>query len=227
MNLLLFDIDGILVEAHSIKFDYWKATAKKHFGIDVSRSDVYSEGKTDREVIFELVRLGGIRNPEKDKRFNDAVNDIGNIVAKAIKDEKMEKVPDVERFIKILLAKNVVIGLLTGNTSEKARVKLLNCGLWDYFRIGAFGDKTRIRSELVGIALKEARDKLGMRFGKDDVYIVGDTIRDIKCAREAGVKVIAIATGKESMEMLRKEKPDYLFRDFSRPEKMVSEILGR
>lgn len=224
MKLMLFDVDGILVKTGSIKSDYWKAVIKKHYGIDVDRSSVYREGKTDREILFELLKNKGIANPEKDKVFFSVLNDIGNFVVEAIKGKKIEKIPNVEKFIKKLLQEKQVIGLLTGNTQEKAKAKLSNCGLWDYFKIGAFGNKTRIRSKLVPIALKDAKEKAGLDFKKEDVYIIGDTVRDIKCAKETGVKSIAIATGKENIETLKKEKPDYLFKDFSDIDKIISVI---
>ena len=72
------------------------------------------------------------------------------------------------------------------------------------------------------IALKDAYNKTGISFEKKDVYLIGDTIRDIKCAKDAGVKIIAVASGKESFELLQKENPDYIFKDFHNTEEIVS-----
>lgn len=214
MKLVLFDVDGILVRTGSVKFDYWKAISKKHFGFDVDRHDIYTEGKTDREILFEHIQKNGIADPEKDKRFEVAIGDIGNIVSQAIKGKKIEQIPNVENLVKKLISEGFAVGLLTGNTQEKAKAKLESAGLWKYFKVCAFGDATRKRSELVSITLRDAKQKLGIEFKKEDVYLIGDTVRDIICAKEAGVKSIAVASGAESLDMLEKEKQDYLFKDF-------------
>ena len=227
MKLILFDIDGILLPPGSVRLDYWDVIAKKHFGSGVDRTSIYTHGKTDREILFELIQTLGVKNPEKDKRFVEALNDIGKVVSEAIKNERIKKMPGAEEFIKILLnEKNIVIGLLTGNTYEKAKTKLINCGLWKYFNIGAFGDATKVRSGLVKLALEDAKNKLNIDFKKEDVYLIGDTIRDIRCAKEAGVKCVAVATGKESLEQLKSESPDYIFGDFNNPKTIVSALLG-
>jgi len=222
MKLILFDIDGILIQPGAVKVDYWKISIKKHFGLDVKKEEVYRSGKTDREILIELLQKKGIQEPEKDKRFLLALNDLGNIFSEAIKGTKLEKVPNVEKLIKRLLKEKQIIGLLTGNTEERAEVKLKNANFWKHFKVGAFGDKTKNRSELVKIALNDAKEKTGIQFKKEDVYIIGDTVRDIQCAKKTEVKSIAVATGPESIEELKKEKPTHLFKDFSNIEKIMS-----
>jgi phosphoglycolate phosphatase-like HAD superfamily hydrolase len=223
-KLILFDVDGILTVPYAISYDYWRATVKNNFGIDVSNKDVYMEGKTDMEILKDLLELKGIKNPLSDKRFMKALNDVGIIARKAIGDRKIDKVPNVEEFIKRLIKEGYVIGLLTGNTTEKTKAKLQSCNLWKYFKFGAYGDVTIRRSELVSIAMDEAKKKTGKEFSKENVFVIGDTVRDIRCAKEGGVKSIAVATGTEPFEMLKKEKPDFLFKDFTNIEKIIEEI---
>lgn len=222
---MLFDVDGILVQSGSVKFDYWNAAVKNNFNLEVDKKSIYTHGKTDREILFELIQLAGIKDPEKDKKFPKALNDLGRFFFEAIKNEKIKTIPGVEKFIQLLMKEDAAIGLLTGNTRERAKAKLVNCGLWKYFEIGAFGDATKIRSELVPIALKEARDKLGIGFDRKDVYLVGDTVRDIQCAKEAGVNIVAVATGKETVKQLQQEKPGYLFKDFRDSAKIINSIF--
>ena len=51
---------------------------------------------------------------------------------------------------------------------------------------------------------------MGKTFKTKDFMIIGDTPRDFACAREAGIKVILVATGIFPFEELTKEKPDLL-----------------
>ena len=69
MKLVLFDIDGILLESGTVSFDYWKAVIKKHFGIGMGRHNIYTQAKTDRGILAEYLKLEGIEEPEKDERF--------------------------------------------------------------------------------------------------------------------------------------------------------------
>jgi phosphoglycolate phosphatase-like HAD superfamily hydrolase len=214
-KLVLFDVDGILLKLDTIKFDHWHAVVKKNFGLDVSRHDIYTSGKTDRQILFELIRNKGMKIKASDKRITEVVKDIGPTVAGAIKNQKLEKIKNVEKLIKELKKRRIAIGLLTGNTPGKAKVKLQSASLWKYFKIGAFGDSTIVRNELIPIAMKDAKEKTGITFRKKDVFLIGDTIRDIWCAKKGKVKIISVASGKETVEQLRKEKPNYLFKDFS------------
>jgi HAD superfamily hydrolase (TIGR01549 family) len=175
--------------------------------------------------LVELLELKGIKTPEKDKRFHDALGDLGKIIKKEVKKIEIENIHNVENLVKRIVAEKHVVGLLTGNTHDKAKVKLEKAGLWKYFKTGAFGHESRIRSKLVPIAMKDAKKKTGIAFSKEDVFIVGDTVRDIQCAKEAGVKSIAVATGNESLDQFRKEKPDYLFEDFSDVDKIAAAIM--
>ncbi len=225
MKLFLFDVDETLIKSDLIEFEYWNAVVNKYFDFKINKSSIYMHGKTDRRILFEIFQLAGVKKPEKDKRFLKAINDIDKIFFEVMKNKKIETIPDVEKFIKLLMKKDVIIGLLTGNAYKKAKSKLISCGLWKYFEIGAFGDTTKKRSELVSVALKKAKNKFGLNFDKKDVYLVGETVRDIRCAKEAGVNIIAVATGKETMKQLKQEKPNYLFKNFSNSDKIIASVF--
>jgi phosphoglycolate phosphatase-like HAD superfamily hydrolase len=228
MKLILFDVDGILIKEGSIHIDYWKIIVRRHFGVSVSTDDIYKSGKTDRQILVELLANKGVRTKASDPRIERAIGDIGPIVKRSIKGKKLEKIANIERLIKLLRKNGIVIGLLTGNTPGKSEAKLRSAGLWKYFKIGAFGDATIKRSKLVPIAIKNAKNETGTTFRKGNVFLIGDTIRDVRCAKEGKVKSIAVATGKESIEQLKNEKPDYLFKDFSNQNisKMIRIIKG-
>jgi phosphoglycolate phosphatase-like HAD superfamily hydrolase len=197
---------------------------QKYFGIEPFPTKVYMEGKTFRWILKERLKEAGIENPDKDPRFYPALNDVSSIVESIKKGIKIEKIPHVEELINMLTQKGYYVGLLTGNTEESAKVKLEHVDLWKYFKIGAFGSEVDQRYELVSLALKDAKDKTGITFRKKQVYLIGDTREDITCAKQGKVKIISVATGKETLDQLRAEKPDFLFPDFSNLEGIVSAI---
>jgi phosphoglycolate phosphatase-like HAD superfamily hydrolase len=90
--------------------------------------------------------------------------------------------------------------LVTGNLEPIARMKLRAAGIGHHFPKGqgGFGSDSEDRAELPDIARARAGNHPA-----SDTIIIGDTPRDIACARAAGVRVIAIATGPFSADQLR------------------------
>lgn len=225
-KLVLFDIDGTILKQ-------WKPPIpslsgiliKKHFNM-VPEGSFSGNGMTDRQIIAERLKLLGIKEPEKDPRFEAAMEDYASVTKKMIDEYGLEPIPNVEVLIKRLVNVGVTIGLLTGNTPGRAKVKLETVNLWHYFKIGAFGQFSTKRSELVKIAMDDAKEKTGITFKKGDVFVLGDTVRDIQCAKESMVRSIGVATGWVPLNTLLEEKPDFAFNDFSDVEAMVKAILG-
>ncbi|HYM65178.1 MAG TPA: HAD hydrolase-like protein, partial [Candidatus Sulfotelmatobacter sp.] len=125
-----------------------------------------------------------------------------------------------------LKAKDAVLGLLSGNVEGIAWAKLQRAEIKKYFDFGAFGDNAYKRVDLVKIAKENARIILRKDFEIKDFVIVGDTPKDIQCAKEAKIKSIAVATGIYTFEDLKKEKPDLLIHNFASEGKKVVNFLN-
>ena len=82
--------------------------------------------------------------------------------------------------------------LVTGNLEAIARRKLAAAGIGDRFAPGqgGFGSDAEERGELPAIARARAGG-----WARERTVVIGDTPRDIACARADRVRVIAIATG--------------------------------
>jgi phosphoglycolate phosphatase-like HAD superfamily hydrolase len=91
------------------------------------------------------------------------------------------------------------LSLVTGNLEPIARLKLDRAGIGRYFEPGqgGFGSDHHERSELPAIARRRAGD-----WPRERTVVIGDTPRDIACARADGVRVIAVATGQFGIEAL-------------------------
>ena len=124
--------------------------------------------------------------------------------------------PGVVELLPALRARSdeFALGLLTGNFAAAAELKLGHYGLAEFFQFGAFADDSFDRNLLGPVALGRARERFGAGAFADptrDVLVLGDTPRDIACARACGAKVLAVATGKHPREDLAAHGPDYLF----------------
>ncbi|MDE1866062.1 MAG: HAD family hydrolase [Candidatus Micrarchaeota archaeon] len=226
-RLVLFDVDGTLIKQWSGAPSQSGRLIKKYFNLDSSKIRLEGGGMTDRQIIVEKLKRLGLENPDADPRLAAALLGYTSITKEIMDEFGIEQVPGAERLVKRLIDEGISVGLLTGNTPGRARIKLEAVGLWNYFKIGAFGDATTKRSELVPIALRKAKEKTGISFRKSCVFILGDTVRDIMCAREAGTKSIAVATGKQTFDALAAESPDFVFRDFSNIEAMLLAVIGK
>jgi phosphoglycolate phosphatase-like HAD superfamily hydrolase len=115
--------------------------------------------------------------------------------------------------------------LLTGNLKEGAKLKLSFLGLWDYFEFGAFADDSHVRDELGPFALARAKEKLGIVFPPQRVWIIGDTPHDIACGKAIGAKTIAVATGAFSVAELSALNPTHTFADLSDTRALLKVVL--
>ncbi len=119
--------------------------------------------------------------------------------------------------------KKTLLGLVTGNLKSIARGKMKRAGLNNYFKVGGFGSDDENRTNLVKIAIKKVEDGFGFKFN-DNIFLVGDTPKDILAGKEAGVKTIAVATGNYAEIDLEKEKPDLVLKDLTQKDKILKLI---
>src|SRR5207244_12540507 len=99
-----------------------------------------------------------------------------------------------------------------------ARHKLRHFGLSDYFRFGGFGDIHTDRDDVARAALAAIQTHVGPVRGTD-IWVIGDTPLDVQCARAIGAKAVAVATGWDSLEILRATNADLVLEslaDFTR-----------
>ena len=99
---------------------------------------------------------------------------------------------------------DVTLSLVTGNYEPVARHKLRRAGIGSYFATGqgGFGSDSEDRTVLPGVARRRA-GRAGVAHPPQDTVVVGDTPRDIACARADGVRCLAVTTGPYGADELR------------------------
>jgi len=102
----------------------------------------------------------------------------------------------------------VTIGLLTGNTMQGAATKVRHFGLAEYFPFGAYGCDHADRNLLGPVALERAMSHSGRSFDPQEIWIIGDTPKDIACAHAFGARCLAVATGAFSRDELQAHGAD-------------------
>ena len=98
--------------------------------------------------------------------------------------------------------------LLTSNLKEAARIKLDSVGLWQYFSaaaVGGFGDGHGEKWDVLASVLEELRIQIDCDIRSDEVLIIGDSVYDIRTAKQLGIGYIAVASGWTSKGKLEEE----------------------
>lgn len=207
-TLILFDIDGTLVLTGRAGMRALECALQSVCGRSGLLADVEFAGRTDRAIITDALRAGGL--PETDATF-DAVRDrYCQELAVEVRAESAHPklvLPGVHAALDALAPLEqsgaVSVGLLTGNFAAGAQIKLNYFDLWRRFAFGAFGDRHVNRRDLVPLAIDAAAQAGAGTFSTAQIVIVGDTPADVDCAHAHGAKAIAVATGTYTEDQLR------------------------
>jgi phosphoglycolate phosphatase-like HAD superfamily hydrolase len=227
-KLVLFDIDGTLVLTGGAGMRAMNRACEQIMGHAEALAGIPVAGRTDWIILHDM--LGRIGRDLDDRLFAD-------LRAEYLRHLRVEielpgrgvkgVMPGVRELLDDLRThEQVVLGLLTGNFEEGARIKLEHFDLWHYFRCGAFGDDAADRNALVPFALERAR---GCGLGHLDpanVVVVGDTPHDVACALAVGAVPVGVATGGFSVGELRDSGAEIVFEDLSDSRAFMRAVLS-
>ena len=217
MKAVLFDLDGTLLWTDGAGRRAIHRALLDVLGIEHPAAGFRFDGRTDPEIVRLLAAAAG-RDHGAD--VVDAVLD----AYVSLLDEELRRpeqrtavYPGVRELIGALERRHdCVVGLLTGNVYEGAKLKLRSAGIdIARFRVGAYGSDHGERSELPAIAQRRVREVLGLDVAGSDVVILGDTPADVTCGRGIGARAIAVATGSYSVPDLIAAGAYAAFTDFS------------
>jgi phosphoglycolate phosphatase-like HAD superfamily hydrolase len=216
MPVYLFDIDGTLVSSGGAGKAAMETALTEVFGVVVDEHAVPFSGRTDRAIGRDLFHRFGIA--ETPANWDAFLSAYLQVLPGLMKQHTGRVLPGIVGLLQTLRGiPGVSLGLLTGNVRAGARIKLVHFGLFDHFAFGGFGDAHHHRDDVAREALAAVRKEHGDAVALDDIWVVGDTPLDVRCARAIGVKVAAVATGWHSLEELAAAKPDLLVADFEDP----------
>ncbi|HEY3279626.1 MAG TPA: HAD family hydrolase [Gemmatimonadales bacterium] len=233
MRLILFDIDGTLLwtdgagrrAIHRALLDEMGTAGP----IDTYRFD----GKTDPQIVRELLTLAGQADAATDARVAAVcaryVTLLAGELARAQAATRL--FPGVAELLTALeaheAAGRALVGLLTGNLEAGAVLKLRSAGIDPArFAVGAYGSDSGRRADLPAIAAERAAQRSGRRFSGADVMIVGDTPDDVACGRPIGARTVAVATGYYDVAALRAAGAAHVFEHLGDTARVLDALLA-
>jgi phosphoglycolate phosphatase-like HAD superfamily hydrolase len=207
-TLLLFDIDGTLV---------WRASTEHAVALREALHAVHgldpafehslsAAGRTDGEIARLLLLAGGISAAAIDDGAlavrEASVEAYARLCPADLSDRVLTGIPEL--LASLSARDDVRLSLVTGNFEPIARLKLTRAGIGGFFESGqgGFGSDSEDRSVLPALARRRAGTD-GVSWPRERTIVIGDTPRDIACARADGVRCVAVATGPHPAEDLR------------------------
>jgi len=215
--LLLWDVDGTLVRAGDLGAAVFDLALEQVLGVRPEQR-VRMSGKTDPQIVTEYLYQMGVE--ETPDRMEAVLRGIEAELAAAEAAGELaatgRALPGVAAVLEALAADDRVLStLVTGNVAPNALVKVAAFGLdqWLDLEVGAYGSDHADRNLLVPIATERLRAARGVVLGPSDVWVIGDTPRDLDCARAAGTRCLLVGTGRYSAAELEPLGADAVLED--------------
>lgn len=218
MRLVLFDIDGTLVNVQ-------REITRRILLNAVTRTFGYSDpfeipesyrfhGRTDRSIFIDIAAMMMVEREAALEVIHHFEELLLSGWDEHLTAETVKVLPGIFALLERLAEdRDITLGLLTGNLERGARSKLHPHDLNRFFPFGAYGSDAIERNDLPPIALDRANALnllTGDRFSFDHAVIIGDSHRDVECARAWGIRALAVATGGLTVDDLREHNPDGL-----------------
>ncbi len=213
-TLVLFDIDGTLLQVHGAGREAFAACVERVFGKRDAIEYITFSGNTDLAVLRRIADVQGFALTDEACRsfFQALPVELERTVARA----KKTLFPGVRELLQVLEADpDIVPGIVTGNIARCARIKLRQFDLHGHFVLGAYGHEDADRVRIAAMAIERARRHVGpdRRIAKS--VLIGDTPADIHAAQSVGATPVGVCTGAWDEARLREAGASWVLKDLS------------
>ena len=214
MKLILFDIDGTLMDSGGAGTKSMNLAFEDLFSVRSAFRGIPMAGKTDIQIMKEGLTKHGLDSE------NGNVGLLCDAYVKRLRTEigtsKKHLKPGIGESLRTLSGmEHISLALLTGNVQAGARIKLDSLGVGSFFPFGAFGDDDEDRNKLLPVAVGRFRNLYRRGIDYRDCIVIGDTPRDVECAKIYGAYAVAVATGPYAYDTLLASGADVVLKNIS------------
>jgi phosphoglycolate phosphatase-like HAD superfamily hydrolase len=228
-RLLLWDVDGTLLQAGELGAAVFDVALELATG-QRPTGRVRMSGKTDPEIVGEYLAAMDIDEPDL---VAHVLRHSEELLAEAAAAGQLtaggHACPGIADVLgRLAEDPRVISTLLTGNIEPNAVVKVAAFGLdrWLDLTIGAYGSDATDRNLLVPVALRRLSTRHGIDLAPGDAWVIGDTPRDLACARAAGARCLLVATGRYRLDELTGLDADAVLEDLCDVPAVVKLLTG-
>jgi phosphoglycolate phosphatase-like HAD superfamily hydrolase len=230
-RVLLWDVDGTLVNTGGHGAAVFDLALEGVLGVR-PEAPVRMSGKTDPQIVREYLSDMGIEEtPELvEAVLLRLVIDLAAVAATGELAAGGRACPGAAAILaEIANDPTVLSTLVTGNVYSNAVVKLATFGLdkWLDLTVGAYGSDHHDRTSLVPLALSRVAEQTGWQVDSNQVWVIGDTPRDLDCARAAGVQCLLVGTGRYTTDSLEGLGADAVLDNLCDTAAVLKLLIGR
>lgn len=191
---VFFDFDGTLADTEEVNFVIYQKLAEKYNLRNITIDELGHIKKMSAKELMAYVELKKRYLPFMLKRGK-------NLLKQDMKNIKPCK-PDILSTVAELKKMGIKTAIITTNSKTNVEMFLEknDAYIFDFIASASmFGKETKMRR----IMKKE-------KLCKNEVLYVGDEIRDINAAKNAGIDIASVGWGYNTVESLKKNNPEYL-----------------
>ncbi len=216
-KLILFDIDGTLVDTGGAGARSWAWAFEHLFGRSADIGRYSKSGMTDPAIaratftqVMEREPTGG----ELTRLMASYQSVLPDYVASS---EGYRVLDGVRELLERLTHTGVLLGLTTGGLEAAAHAKLGRGRLNHFFLVGGYGSDSEDRLELTRAAMLRGERMLDGPIDPSEVLVVGDTPLDIAAAEGVGAVSVGVASGRYGVKELRAAGADHALASLAEP----------
>jgi len=215
----LFDVDGTLLLTGGAARESFSCAVRDRLGVEDDLEDIPFAGRTEPHILADILRKHGrALGPAEEAAYWDSVF---THMRRLLVPGRGRLMPGIPALLdKIAAQDGWALGLLTGNMTQMAGIKLGHFGLAGRFAFGGFGEMAEDRDALARALVTRVGREHGVPPAR--CIVVGDTEHDVACARAAGARVVAVATGFTPRATLEALRPDLMLDDLADIEAVVA-----
>ncbi len=228
-KLAIFDVHGTLVFALPAWDKAYSKTVFELFRVNGSIYDAFFfAAPTIQEVSKAIAKSKGVSEKELKEKEHLILKTFEKHAINALHELPPKILLGVKELLKLLHENNFVIALYTGDSFNNSKLILKQTFLKQFFNEKLFAcasDSGELsRRKTLEEAIKKAEKKFG-KFEKKNIFVFDDSTKGLNAGKELEIKTVAVNTVPEKFEKLEKCNPNYLFKDFSSPEKVFKTIF--
>jgi phosphoglycolate phosphatase-like HAD superfamily hydrolase len=214
-TLVLFDIDGTLLEGGFLHKLAFEEALRQVYGMDHHFDWPNFQGRTDSWIVRHLAMKNGISETVAEARANDVLDALANYYVSQRHQITGHVHPGVREYLASLDQRGILRGLVTGNVEPIAYYKLMHFNLEKGFALGAFGSDHIDRSDLLRLAIQRAENHFNFHYNGKNVIYIADTPLDMDATHRAGLPGVAVLTGVHNHSDFNAVNPELILSNLS------------